>query len=172
MPLAAIAEAHPDLVCRVGEMGGQLAKWAKNLSERVGQPRTHTHVRAKHGGAEMSELSEFTCPECGGTLWLVDSYGTERYRCRVGHSFSAIALVSGKQDALEAALWAAVVALEERADLSRRMLRRLELTGRTWQLQRYRDDIDLATERIDMLRDLIKELVVRGVLSDVSENGL
>jgi two-component system chemotaxis response regulator CheB len=168
MPLAAIAEAHPAIVCRVREMGAKLAAWMESLPPETDPPRSRKE-QLHPGGTGMGELSEFTCPECGGTLWLVDSYGSERYRCRVGHTFSADALLSGKQEALEAALWAAVVALEERADLFRRMLRRLESTGRTSQLERYREDVDLATERIDVLRDLIKELVLRGVLTEAGD---
>jgi two-component system chemotaxis response regulator CheB len=53
-----------------------------------------------------------------------------RYRCRVGHAFSAEGLLLGKREALESALWAAVVALRERSDLSRRIMKRLEATGR------------------------------------------
>lgn len=53
-------------------------------------------------------LASLTCPDCGGTLWHLDDYGTQRYRCRVGHAFSADNLMVGKQAAIEAALWAAV----------------------------------------------------------------
>jgi hypothetical protein len=51
------------------------------------------------------------------------------------------------------------------------MLQRLEETGCTSRLQRYRDEIDLSDQRIDMQRDVIKEPVRRGVVTDVSENG-
>ena len=60
------------------------------------------------------DLTPFTCPDCGGSLWLHNEYGVRRYRCRVGHTFSAEGLLLGKREALEAALWAAVVALRPR----------------------------------------------------------
>lgn len=66
---------------------------------------------------------------------------TERYRYRVGHTFSPNGLLVGKQDALEAALWAAIVATDERAHVSERLLRRLEGSTNPVLLQRYRDDI-------------------------------
>lgn len=153
MPRAAIAEAGPDLVCAVGKMGQRLSAWLSSLPPLPGRPEA---AARRHD--DMSELSPFTCPECGGTLWL-DEFSAERFRCRVGHTFSPRSLLVGKDEALEAALWAAIVALEERADLSRRILKRLEGISRPATVQRYRDDIDLTAERIGLLRGLIAELV-------------
>jgi len=65
----------------------------------------------------------------------------------------------GKQDALEAALWAAIVALDERAEISRRIAKRLEENGRLGQLGRYRADTRAAAERADALRELTRDLV-------------
>jgi two-component system chemotaxis response regulator CheB len=100
-----------------------------------------------------------TCPECGGTLWLNDAYGAQRFRCRVGHTFSYDGLLLGKQTALEHALWAAVVALEERADLSLRIMKRLRGPGQQSRLDRYQQDADMARERAEFLRGLIRDLV-------------
>jgi two-component system chemotaxis response regulator CheB len=116
----------------------------------------------------MAELTPLTCPECGGTLWHRDDYGAERYRCRVGHTFSADGLMLGKQTALETALWAAIVALEERAEVARRIARRLKLSGRSARLARYQSDSAAAEQRAGVLRDLIRDLI-QGV--DVSYAG-
>ena len=116
----------------------------------------------------MADLTPLTCPECGGTLWHRHDYGAERYRCRVGHSFSADGLMLGKQAALESALWAAIVALEERAEVSRRIARRIELSGRSARLARYQADSATAEQRAGVLRDLIRDLI-QGV--DVSYAG-
>jgi two-component system chemotaxis response regulator CheB len=105
------------------------------------------------------DLTPFTCPDCGGSLWLHEEYGARRYRCRVGHTFSAEGLLLGKREALEAALWAAVVALRERADLTRRMVKRLETSGRRSQLDRYRKDLAATEQRAELLNNLIHDLV-------------
>jgi hypothetical protein len=68
-------------------------------------------------------------------------------------------LLLGKREALESALWAAVVALRERSDLSRRIVKRLEATGRRSQLEHYMQDIAATEQRADMLRGLIDDLV-------------
>lgn len=41
------------------------------------------------------------------------------YRCRVGHAHSALSMIGPYREAQERALWAALVALEEGAELSR-----------------------------------------------------
>jgi hypothetical protein len=52
-----------------------------------------------------------------------------------------------------------VVALRERSDLSRRIVKRLEATGRQSQLDRYLQDIAATEHGAEMLRDLIDDLV-------------
>jgi two-component system chemotaxis response regulator CheB len=98
-----------------------------------------------------------TCPDCGGALWVVDEE-LLRFRCRVGHAFSPESLFVGKRDALEAALWAAIVDLEERADLSRRLLRRLAPLAHVSRL-RYEADIERSVEGAAVLREFSAELI-------------
>jgi two-component system chemotaxis response regulator CheB len=118
------------------------------------------------------DLTPFTCPDCGGSLWIHDEYGVRRYRCRVGHTFSAERLLLGKREALEAALWAAVVALRERADLTRRIVKRLEASGRRSQVDRYLQDLSATEQRAELLTSLIDDLVqdVSSGDSEGSEN--
>jgi two-component system chemotaxis response regulator CheB len=47
-----------------------------------------------------------------------------RYRCHVGHAFSAEALNGGQSQMLEVALWSAVRALEEQMVLAKRIVER------------------------------------------------
>lgn len=107
---------------------------------------------------DSEAVTEFTCPECGGSLWTVEDYGIERYRCRVGHAFSAESLMVGKHDAVEAALWAAIVALQEKADLDRRIERRLVRAGRTSRVEHYRRDIALTEAQSQVLRQMVEQL--------------
>jgi two-component system chemotaxis response regulator CheB len=156
MPRAAIEEADPQLVCAVGDMGAALCAWIEHLIPPVQEIEMSLEDPE---GPNSDDLTPFTCPDCGGSLWIHDQYGVRRYRCRVGHTFSADHLLLGKREALEAALWAAVVALQERADLTRRMVKRLEISGRRTQLDRYLQDLAATEERTDLLRNLIDDLV-------------
>jgi two-component system, chemotaxis family, protein-glutamate methylesterase/glutaminase len=169
MPLAAIHDAEPHLVGTAAALAERILMWLDELPVRAPSGLSGVADPPEESGDEdMADLTPLTCPECGGTLWHRDDYGAERYRCRVGHTFSADGLMLGKQTALESALWAAVVALEERAEVSRRIARRLELTGRSARLSRYHADSQAAKQRATVLRDLVRDLI-QGV--DVSYAG-
>jgi two-component system chemotaxis response regulator CheB len=62
-----------------------------------------------------------TCPECHGSLWELHDGLSTRYECRVGHAYSLEALITQQGEAVEAALWSAVNALQERAATLRRL---------------------------------------------------
>ncbi len=61
--------------------------------------------------------SPFTCPECHGTLFEVESDELKRYRCRIGHAYSQTSLEGEQAATVETTLWTAIRALEERAAL-------------------------------------------------------
>jgi two-component system, chemotaxis family, protein-glutamate methylesterase/glutaminase len=169
MPRAAIEEADPQVIGPVATLVNHLCHWLAELPE---QPPESTVSALDPPDSYSDDGTPMTCPECGGTLWLHDNYGAERFRCRVGHSFSADGLALGKRTVLEHALWAAVVALEERADLSRRIMRRLEGSGRTRHLARYREEISTAQRRAEVLRNLIRDLVDEaGTTYDEADDG-
>jgi two-component system chemotaxis response regulator CheB len=77
--------------------------------------------REKAGTEDIGVPSAFACPECGGTLWELDTEGYLRFRCRVGHAYTPDTLLKDQEDATDKALWSAVRALEESAAVSRRL---------------------------------------------------
>ena len=127
MPASAMRYAAPDHVVGLAELPGLLVELAGKLADRHsphGEAPMDEPTGDEAGADEQEgEITELRCPDCGGTLWET---GDEfpRYRCRVGHAFSPESLVAQQSAALEEAMWAAVVALEERADLADRMARR------------------------------------------------
>lgn len=108
--------------------------------------------------AQAGEPSEFTCPECGGTLWAQEEGPLLRFRCRVGHAYSTQSLLAEQTQSLEAALWAAVVALEERADLALRLARRMEGRGRANAAHRFELEVSDARRRAGLVREAIVHL--------------
>ena len=68
---------------------------------------------------ESSRNINATCPECRGPLTEVQLNGMREYRCLVGHAYSPRSVLQAHSETQEKALWAAVVALEEAANLVR-----------------------------------------------------
>ena len=87
-------------------------------------PQMENDVRPGHPSA-------FACPDCGGVLWELEENGFLRFRCRVGHAFTARHLNAEQRHAIETALWSALRALEESAALYHRMADRVEVRGRS-----------------------------------------
>ena len=63
---------------------------------------------------EIGELVPLTCSECGGPLWQIKDERMTRFRCRVGHAYTAQALAAEIGDAVERSLWVAVQMMDER----------------------------------------------------------
>ncbi len=97
----------------------------------------------------------FTCPECHGTLWEIADESVLRYRCHVGHALTAESLATDQSEALEATLWAAVRAFEERASLSDRMADRARADQRPDRLSVYAQRSALARAQADQVRALL-----------------
>jgi two-component system chemotaxis response regulator CheB len=101
--------------------------------------------------------SGFGCPSCHGALFAITEGGMERYRCRVGHAWSAEALAAEQSQVLESALWMALRGLEERAALSRRMGERAEQRGHVHSARAFRQRHDEAQQAAVVLRRLLQD---------------
>jgi two-component system chemotaxis response regulator CheB len=99
--------------------------------------------------------SFYTCPECHGTLWQVSEGDLLRFRCRVGHAYSAQTLSSSQGDALEAALYAAMRALEEARSLRTRMAQRARSRGLTQMAENFMAQSQEAEERANTIRAIL-----------------
>ena len=73
---------------------------------------------------QLGQRSHVTCPECGGTLWLIEQGSDgrpDRYRCHTGHAYTEGALYGAQTESTEQALYVALRTLEERSQMLRRM---------------------------------------------------
>lgn len=67
------------------------------------------------------KLSTHICPECNGPMWVIETGKLMHFHCRIGHAFSGQSLLVEKTMALESALWSAVNALKDKANISRKL---------------------------------------------------
>ena len=77
-------------------------------------------------------VSVLTCPECHGTLWEADEESILRFRCRVGHVYSAESMLAAQTDEVDRALWIALRTLEERVALTSRLADRARHREHHW----------------------------------------
>lgn len=75
-------------------------------------------------GQHPGRISHFTCPECSGPLYEIQDRELVRFRCRVGHAYTAETALEEKFEALENALYVALNTLEESAQMSDRLAAR------------------------------------------------
>lgn len=128
MPRAALRRLTPDHVEPAAKIGGLLAGITALGSPRQPVPDADPVLDAEVAMAELAPVTAdelaglpagYGCPSCGGALFEFGE--VPRFRCRVGHAWSARALLAEQAVAVEGALWMALRALEEKASLSRRM---------------------------------------------------
>src|SRR6185503_14921087 len=104
---------------------------------------------------ELGDLTPLSCPECGGPLWQSEAGNLSRYRCRVGHAYSAGSLLSAADEALEASIWAAVRMLDQRANVLSNMAAKDRQAQRTRLVQHHEQLAKEAREHANELRKLL-----------------
>ena len=172
MPQSAIEHAPVDFVAPLSELSGLLASLTQEEVEEampqekgragkdMGEELTYEadiaefDVDALETDDKPGVPSSFSCPECGGVLWEVDRE-LPRFRCRVGHAFTAQSLLAEQTGALETALWTALTALEETAALSARLRRRALEHGHDASALRFAERARAAQEHARVIRQTL-----------------
>jgi two-component system chemotaxis response regulator CheB len=96
------------------------------------------------------------CPDCGGMLTEVATAGSLlRFRCHTGHAYTAEALISQQDDAVDRALLSAVRMLEERSAMWTRLADRNDDLGNRRATSTMRKNAEESKSEADVLRDLI-----------------
>lgn len=166
MPRAALEYVKADYVVPASEL-------AATLLEAVQQPAEITKLAPAGSGKEVrisefdldeiespdkvGQLSPLACPECNGSLWEIQNGGPVRYRCHVGHSYTASTLLAEKANTFETALWEALRALEERAMLARRMALHAKKRGSLHTVARFEEQAENVEQHAATLRRMLIE---------------
>jgi two-component system, chemotaxis family, protein-glutamate methylesterase/glutaminase len=97
----------------------------------------------------------YSCPDCSGTLYEVEAGTLLRYRCRVGHAWSADSLLSRQGSVHEEALWMALRSLQERAALSRELAHRARERGHHVSAAQFHRSGEETARAAALVRDLL-----------------
>lgn len=139
MPLRALEATTVDLCvpgARIGDVLSDLARETAGTAlpippelrlevdiaagERIDTPHLET----------MADPVALTCPGCGGVLSKVRAGKPLRFRCQVGHAYTADALAKEQEGRVDEALRVALRIIEERAELVHRMAEDGRQSGR------------------------------------------
>jgi two-component system chemotaxis response regulator CheB len=154
MPTMAIQYNQVDCVlpvAKIAELIGSLS------SEKLPLP----DAQEAHGMSDETEVNDenregdpsvFACPDCHGVLWEVQEGKLLRYRCRVGHAYTAEALNIAMSEASEDSLWVAMRTLEEKTALLRRLAQR---SGPIMKTQ-YSEQADAYKHHADEIRRMLQ----------------
>jgi two-component system chemotaxis response regulator CheB len=126
MPSNALNQLDPDYCVPIIEMGSilsllmerQLGK-GKQIPEEIRKEA----VIAERVVSDLSVVNDlgdqvpFNCPGCGGILWKINKGSTLRFRCHVGHAYTAAVLLAEQTRKIEETMWTALRMFEERRNL-------------------------------------------------------
>jgi two-component system, chemotaxis family, protein-glutamate methylesterase/glutaminase len=170
MPRSAIDLVGADHVFPPEEIAGLLVRLAEQPVDEPEVTDTMTDEKLEIREIEDEEVvaqedrrrqpgipSTQTCPECHGTLWEAQDTGLPKFRCRIGHSYTAEGLITHQAEQLEAALWTALRALEEHEALARRLAARATEFGHKHTAARFAEQAVDAEHHAAVIRSVLHE---------------
>lgn len=130
MPMNALHQVEPDYCVPIAEMGAVLSRLVeRKLASKV-KPPQDIMIEARIAERVLSDLPSvravgkqvpFNCPGCGGVLWELAKGDGLRFRCHVGHAYTAPVLLALQTEKIEETLWIALRMFEERRNMLERM---------------------------------------------------
>ncbi len=138
MPLHALSRSKPHHIVSLADMPPLLDRLVRQpAGEPVPAPasiRFEVDI-ARTGHSTMQDMdhigrrSVLACPDCHGVMWEIDEGDLIRYRCHVGHAYTAETMELALDENLRRALASALRALEERAALTEKLRRQATERG-------------------------------------------
>jgi two-component system chemotaxis response regulator CheB len=107
--------------------------------------------------AQFADPVAISCPACGGVLSQVKRWPPLRFRCQVGHSYTAEALATEKEDTVDEAMRVALRIMEERAVLTEKMAEDARRSGRAAAADSYNQRVNESRSYAEILRQAIEK---------------
>lgn len=128
LPKNTIAAMDVDYILDIKKMGGIINQLVNDFAGSTDETNKLNKVNNSFKIYPEETMNEnagklFTCPDCNGPLAEVKDDKILRFKCTVGHSYTAINLLSKLSEEVESALFSALRLLEERANMLDRMIK-------------------------------------------------
>src|SRR5579871_853404 len=165
MPANALRLLRPDHVASLRDVPRLLSRLVREpAGEPVQAPTSiETEVEiARSGNTSMSTMdhigrrSVLTCPDCNGVMWEIDEGDVVRYRCHVGHAYTADLMSLALDENLRRALASAARTLDERIALCGKLHRQASETGHRLLAESWARKLREAEEEAKVLRESMK----------------
>jgi two-component system chemotaxis response regulator CheB len=130
MPQSALRHVDADHVVAIKAMGLLLGKLIPEPAGPTPKVPLEIRLEAAIAAQELADMkaddmlgkpSRFTCPECHGALWEIEDGSMLRYRCHVGHAYTADTVLASQSEEIDRLLGTLLRSHQERAALARRM---------------------------------------------------
>jgi two-component system, chemotaxis family, protein-glutamate methylesterase/glutaminase len=165
MPTYCIENVEVDYRGTAAQLGGLLARLAKEsapeggfkVPDRVNMEANLAKNEASPADTvpKLGEPSAYTCPECHGTLFEIQNGEILRFRCRVGHAYTAESLIADHNESVEIAMWVALRTLEESAALSEQMAQRALEEGHDIVYSVFKERAAERSRQADLIRRIL-----------------
>jgi two-component system chemotaxis response regulator CheB len=167
MPSAALRAVTADHVAPLDAIGAVLIRLTREEIRPASVPAAVEVEAGLDAGsiapattiAGLGPQTTIACPDCGGPLWETGDERGRGFRCYLGHAMSATTLLDDKGRELEASLWAAVRALEERASTLSKLARDSERLGHAQSARHYEDRSREAHDQAERARRYLIDLL-------------
>lgn len=166
MPESALRQTRVDYRLRAAEIAPVLTRLAAEPAGDTGAfpvpegLETETRIAMDEnaldaGVMKLGEPTVFTCPECHGTLQRLKQAGGVRFRCHVGHAFTADALLAELTESVEGTLWTAFRSVEESSLLMEHIATHVRNSGDSALAAVYERKAAEARQRGELVRRVI-----------------
>jgi two-component system, chemotaxis family, protein-glutamate methylesterase/glutaminase len=164
MPLRALEATTVDLCvagARIGDVLSDLVREAPSAVLPI-PPEIRLEVEIAAGeriGSDnlvpVAHPAALTCPSCGGVLSQLKAGPPLRFRCQVGHAYTADTLAKEQESRVDEALRVALRIIEERAELVQRMAEDGRQSGRRAVAEMYETRSAEYRQYADMIRRVV-----------------
>lgn len=124
MPLSAMRKIAIDHILSTKEMGKVVLQLLNdNSPDQYQEAPDYIKLEAKIAErfvlgldvvSSLGQPAPYTCPDCSGALFQIDGTSLTRFRCHVGHSFTAAGMIKSHSQRMEEVLWVSLRLWEER----------------------------------------------------------
>jgi two-component system chemotaxis response regulator CheB len=165
MPLAALAASDVDYQTPIAKLGALLKMLASEPRSPSPPPPEDVRLEVEialgrpTGTEEMNRLADpvaLSCPDCGGVLSQMRSSPPLRFRCQVGHAYTAEVLAGEQESSVDEALRVALRIVEERAVLTQKMAQEAHRGGLRLSAASYERTSAQSRRHVDTLREALR----------------